>query len=133
MSKSVAALKYYILSPVIRNLGSQVVNNFKLVFTFPASVAYSGQFLYPGPNKNSHTDAQKNHVVTFQSSLLLFPEDERDIGDEMGWEYSIHNDNLRNLNEREFAGHTIELSWTLYADNMAPKHGTCGIRNLHPF
>lgn len=130
----VGATKHYLLSPVIKNLGSQAIRDFKLVFTFPSEVLQGGgaEMVNPRANIISMMDNQRNHVVSFQSSLLLFPEDERDIGNEMGWKYIIHEDTIHTIQVRHTRDDKFLIRWKLYADNMPAKEGTWPIYDLHP-
>ncbi|MCU1263977.1 MAG: transcriptional regulator [Acidobacteria bacterium] len=75
----VGATKHYLLSPVIKNLGSQAIRDFKLIFTFPNEVLHGGgaEMVNRLANISSITDKDRNQIVSFQSSVLLFPEDER--------------------------------------------------------
>jgi hypothetical protein len=132
-SIGIGAVKYFVLSPVIRNLGGRAVREFKLVFIFPANVAHFAEVINPTANTISMMDKARNYVVSFQSSLLLFPEDERDIGAEMGWQYSIHDDTIHTIQAKHTTDEKFLIRWKLYADNMPLKDGTWPIYNLHPY
>lgn len=130
----VGATKHYLLAPVIKNLGSQAIRDFKLIFIFPGEVLHGGgaEMVNPRANIISVADKLRNHVVSFQSSLLLFPEDERDIGNEMGWKYVIHEDTINTIQVRHMREDKFLIKWKLYADNMPAKEGTWPIYDLHP-
>ena len=62
--------------------------------------------------------------MSLQTARPLFPEDERNLGLEMEWEYSIYKENLVFLAKHGVPETDTTLKWTLFADNMIPKTGT---------
>jgi len=124
MSKTIGQALYYGLHPVIKNEGIQVVKHMKLVLLSPGRLLYSGEIAGTNSNASCTTDSEKNYEVSFQTARPLFPEDERDLGLEAQWEYSILRENLVFLAKREVPESDTTVKWKLYADHMVPKTGT---------
>lgn len=61
--------------------------------------------------------------MSLQTARPLFPEDERDLGPEMQWEFSVLKENLRFLGLRQVFETDTTVRWKLFADNMTPKTG----------
>jgi hypothetical protein len=125
--------RYYILLPRIKNSGNKVINNFKLTITFPRKAAPGASTLHRQSNINISFDANGDFFIDYQSSGVLFPNEERNIGEEIQWQYQV-NDAVRiELMRGQEQGIEMSLSWTLYADDMQPKQGTYAIKDLHDF
>lgn len=126
--------RLYRIHPVIKNLGTQVVNNFKLDFTMPRRIAIEGQQLgHPRENIQLTLDPRSNYVISYQSKLVLFPNEERNIGEEILFPYRMNGaiyDDLRGL---ELSNNEAMIDWTLYADNMTPKTGRVPVRSIHDY
>lgn len=132
-TETMGRVRRYLLSPVIVNLSSQIIKNFKLIFTFPGEVIYGAEAINPRSHIVLGKTKDGDHQVSFQSTLMLFPEDERELSDEMGWEYSILDDTIHTIRTRHARGDKFLLTWKLYADNMPPKEGEVAIFDLHPY
>jgi hypothetical protein len=78
----------------------------------------------PNSNATMTRDSERNYVVSLQTALPLSPEDERNLGLEMPWEYSILQENLVFLAKHQVPETDARVTWKLYADNMVPKLGT---------
>ena len=129
LSKRIGETHFYRLNPIIQNQGNQVVHHIKLVFTSPSRLIINAQ-IAPNPNATMTRDSERNFVVSLQTALPLFPEDERDLGLEMPWEYSIIRENLIFLAKHQVPEPDANVRWKLYADNMVPKVGTFSYYDL---
>ena len=130
----------YTLKIIVKNLGFQVINNFKLKFTFPnyglhfqhspGIVPQSqypmryGRIVYP-------KDKNNDHVLTYHSAEKLFPEDEVDVGKEIKLQYEIDDEAYKKIELSCKQDHF--LSWILYADNMLPKRDKIPFSKLHNY
>lgn len=132
---------FYTLKIIVKNLGIKVIDNFKLIFTFPNYGPYFQHSLHmPGysahdANIHGHLirsyDSNNDYELMYYSysGVKLFPEDEIDIGREIKFEYRIDK---KAYEEIEIKDETkIILSWILYADNMLPKRGKMPFSKLH--
>lgn len=120
----------YLLQPIIKNLGTQVINHFRIIFVVPR-VVRSFSEVNPRENVVRTTDENNNRSVSYQSRGVIFPLEERDIGDEVELRYKLNSQRLAAIQELDSAGQTAHITWTLYADNMEPKQGAVPLINLH--
>jgi hypothetical protein len=126
--------RLYRILPIIKNLGTQVVNNFKLEFTFPRQAGADGQQLFhPLENIIISLNSSHDYVVSYQSERVLFPNEERNIGEETLWQYQMGSKIYGELRDIELMGRPAAVRWTLYADNMTPKEGSVPFRKLHDY
>lgn len=120
---------HYSLIAVIKNLGGQVINHFQLQFTFPQWDGNVRHII----SKREHIDcwqSSRNELaIRYRSHKVLFPEEELDIGREMGIQYMVNGSIYANI--REDGGPMIR--WTLNADNMNPKSGEKPFEELQCF
>lgn len=133
LSMSVGERKQYILLPFVKNSGSQVINNFKLTMKFPRFVGPGESIIHWQQNIQIHFDKAGDYFIDYQSTGVLFPDEERNIGEELQWKYDVSNATVAKFKELEAKGSDAVISWTLYADNMTPKHGTVRLSELHDF
>lgn len=136
---------YYTLKIVVKNLGFQVINNFKLKFAFPNYGQYFHYSIHR-PGSSDHDgkiyghlirplyDKNNDYVLTYYSysDIKLFPEDEIEIGQEIKFEYKIDDEAYEQI-ERISSRRELFLDWSLYADNMMPKHGKISFSKLHVY
>jgi hypothetical protein len=126
--------RLYRIHPVLANLGTQVVNNFKLEFIVPRPVALEGQQLaHPLENVQITLDSNNDYVISYQSKRVLFPHEVRNLGEELLFPYRMNRDIYGELRTLELNGQNPTVEWTLYADNMPPKTGSVLFRTLHDF
>lgn len=128
----------YTLQIKVRNVGTKVIDAFKLKFSFPnygRYIAYNDA----SPNYQSygvvHSSKEINddYVIMFLSSKKLFPEDEIDIGRELSFTYHVNDEVYSKFLIFRQQGEELALHWVLFADNMLPKRGTIPIEKLHSF
>jgi hypothetical protein len=122
----------YLLQPVIKNLGTQMINNFRLKFVFPRA-GYGRSNVHPRENVVRTVDNDNNSVINYQSRGVLFPLEERPIGEEIEWRYRMDAARAKELQRLEKDGEPVLISWTLFADNMVPKQGIAPFTYLHDF
>ncbi len=114
----------YALNIVVRNLGIQVIHDYKLKFTFPNYDPNIGPSVRGVDRHNAiSVENDVSLTVLYESGIKLFPTEEINVGKLMGFKYYV-NETIYQL----FAGlqpdsHDWALRWTLYADDMMPKHG----------
>lgn len=131
-SKSVMRQKYYILLPVVKNSGKQVIEHFRLIVTFPRLIAQASSILHSSPNIDISFNPSKDFLIHYQSTGPISPGEERNVGEQLQWEYGgISSELVAQLESLERAGKEIVMEWTLYADDMPPKHGKIPAKNLH--
>jgi hypothetical protein len=124
--------RIYNLRPIIKNLGTQVINNFRLVFVFPR-YGQGSSTVHPRENVVRTSNENNDTIISYQSRGVLFPLEERDIGEEIHWKYSAGPSALKSLASLEKQGASASITWTLYADNMTPKQGSVSLLKLHDF
>lgn len=128
------AEREYRMIAIVENLGAQVVNNFKLVFTFPRPAGLeSQQLIHHLENVDVSLNEDSDYVISYQSKRVLFPKEKRNIGEELLWQYRMSTAVYGQLRELELKGKTPSVNWILYADNMVPKSGTVVFRSLNDF
>lgn len=126
--------RLYRIHPVIKNLGIQVVNNFKIDFTIPRLAAVEGQQLvHHLENVQISLDQKNDYLISYQSKRVLFPNEERNIGEEILFPYRMSGNIYAELRGLELSGKEAMIDWTLYADNMTPKTGSIPFRALHDY
>lgn len=126
--------RLYRIHPVIKNLGTQVVNNFKIDFTIPRLAAVEGQQLvHHLENIQITLNLKYDYVISYQSKRVLFPNEERNIGEEILFPYRMDGKIYGELRGLELSGKEAMIDWTLYADNMTPKTGSIPFRALHDY
>ena len=131
-SVSTGTEQHYILLPKVKNDGRKVIKDFKLTITFPRIVTSGNPLalIHRNPNINISFDKDRDYFIDYQSAGTLFPDEGRPIGEELQWDFMI-NDAVRTAwMKAEEEGQDLVLSWTLYADEMEPKHGTYPIKKL---
>lgn len=129
-SRSVGESRGYILLPIIKNLGTQVIKNFKLMFSFPRFMADQNP-LRRGENIVVTVDENNDHIISYHSRGVLFPLEERDIGEEITWIYWVDRGIRDQMRMLELENRKVMILWTLYADNMTPKNGAIALQKLH--
>jgi hypothetical protein len=122
--------KQFVLLPKVKNSGDQVINNFKLIIVYPSQAANQARINLNRPDVTFSHDENRNYVIDYQSTGVLFPDEERNLGEIIQWIYSMTEAHRHQLRLQELEGNELFLSWTLYADDMGPKRGTCPINSL---
>lgn len=126
-------LHEYALEVFIRNQGNLVINNFKLEFIFPNMIASMRHSIDGRPNAQFSVNKNGDYVISYRSQHVLFPKDEIDINQELAWCYKIDHAAYHKMGFAETSGKTPVVTWTLYADNMIPKHGSKAFYELQNF
>jgi hypothetical protein len=128
----------YSLHIMVRNQGNQVVERFRLHFTFPnfGNQVTLRDSLDPGHLYYELYRVEKSHdggnyVIGFRSGDILFPEDGTNISEIINLRYKIDTNLHQRLVERKTAGDEIAVRWVLYADNMPPKTGAIPFSALY--
>lgn len=121
----------YFLEPIIKNLGKLVVNNYKLRFSIPRFVDTRRNPRVQ--NVKVFDDRAGRHITVYQSTAVLFPEEEFNIGDELQHEYDFVYETFYLLDGLDRNHKEPMVIWTLYADNMPPKNGETPLRNIQKF
>lgn len=131
----------YTLKIVVKNLGFQVINNFKIKVTFPYYGPYFQYFPGYAPQYQNtkyfgrvvySRDKNEDHILTYHSVEKLFPEDEVDVGQEIDLKYKIDDVAYKQI-EQSSSKRELLLRWTLYADNMLPKRDKIPFSKLHNY
>lgn len=128
----------YALVILISNLGTQVIKNFKLIFSFPTSLftsihSYKNIMPYK-ENITLNTDEKGNTLISYRSKEVIFPEDKIDINEDIEWCYTLDRESYRNIRRYiDEYGEESKVEWTLYADDMSPLHGFKNISKLHNY
>ena len=66
--------------------------------------------------------------------MVLFPEDEREVGKEFMWKYRINSGCYANvIRTAELNLNPLNVRWVLNADNMPTKKGSVPFKQLHQF
>lgn len=131
LSMSVGERKQFIFLPLVKNSGNQIINNFKLTFKFSRGLSSPVSISSPQPNLNISIDKEGNYFIDYHSTGVLFQTEERPIGEEIGWTYDTTPALIADFRRREAEGRDLVIPWTLYADNMPPKHGESRLGTLH--
>jgi hypothetical protein len=122
----------YILLPIVKNLGAQIINNFRLVFIIPKG-NHGRTLVHPRENVVITVDDENNPLISYQSRGVLFPLEERNIGEEINWKYRQSRADFNNLLELEKQNKGVFIMWTLYADSMIPKQGKAALSKLNDY
>ena len=123
----------FILLPKVKNLGKKIVHNFKLTINFPRELSPGGSLAHRLPNIKYSFDATGDYFLDYQSDSVLYPNEERNVGEEMQWQYEVNEDiRLKLLGHKE-DGTKWTFPWTLYADDMDFKQGVVDVEDLHNF
>lgn len=119
-------LHEYTLEIFVRNQGNLVIKNFKLEFVFPGIVPS----ITRNQLTNVHVDNNRtgDYVISYRSHHVLFPKDEININKELAWCYKIDSTAYHKM-----INTAPMVTWTLYADNMIPKHGSKAFSELQNF
>lgn len=123
----------YRLHVFVRNLGVQVINNFQLEFTFPNIVGNTRNLIHKRDNIDLSSVKTGDYLITYRSKMVLFPNEIREIGQEIIWDYEMDSDKNGKLRILELASEEASINWTLYADNMIPKQGKVPFKKLHSY
>jgi hypothetical protein len=129
LNMSMGTEKHYLFLPRISNSGNQIINNFKLSIVFPRKAANQPNLYGNTPNLIIR-NTQTHYHIDYYSTLVLFPQDEIPIGEILQWVFSVNDANRLEFMRADEKGETLTFSWTLFADNMPPKHGTYPIKKL---
>lgn len=128
----------YLLKVYVKNLGTSVISNFQLVFTFPRVVGYESSYI--SRRENIDLIAKGDFIITYRSKSVLFPDEGREIGNEMLLIYKMDFTKYNQVtstelkpNYSEIRKDTTFVEWTLYADNMTPKKGSVPFSQLNDF
>lgn len=128
----------YLLKIFVINHGTTVIQNFQLEFSFPHIVGYESNLI--DKRDNIHVRAEVDYIVIYQSRLVLFPKERREIGHELAWRYKMDSDTYHKVftyvPKADFSmdrKETAFVRWTLYADSMTPKKGEVPFSQLHEF
>jgi len=130
----------YRLKIVVRNQGDQVVEKYKLHFTFPIFIFrnQAGDRENPSlydPNYDSYwfysNSDFSEYTITVKSKDVLFPQEGINVGDIVGLKYKMDRDLHHRLMQKKNAENEIIVRWIFYADNMPPKIGKIPFSNLY--
>lgn len=124
---------HYRLEIFVKNLGRQVINHFQLEFSFPSIVKNDHLSFKDKENIDLRSNGRGDHLIIYRSKMVLFPNEERDIGLEMIWDYEVNREIYGKLRDLEMRGSPATVVWTLYADNMTPKRGTIAFEKLNDY
>jgi hypothetical protein len=128
-----ATLHNYLLQVLVKNLGVQVINHFQLEFTFPRIVGFTHNLIHKRDNIDLRSSKTHDHLVIYHSKTVLFPNEERDIGQEIVWDYEMSSEKYGKVRDLEMRGAEPFVEWTLYADNMTPKQGRVPFSSLNDY
>lgn len=119
----------YGLTIVIKNLGPQMVNHFQLHFTFPD---YGHFLVFPAnqPNIYSWRESHREFMFRYRSNMVLFPEEEREISQELVIQYRVDGQIYASFTH---SPSTVSVQWKLNADNMPTKTGSIPFEKLQCF
>lgn len=123
----------YALVILIRNLGTQVIKNFKLIFSFPDIFRATRNVIHARENATLSTDKFGNFIISYRSKEVIFPEDEININEDIAWCYTMDQKSYDKIMDAEIKGKDLKIEWILYADDMPPKRGVKSISNLNNY
>jgi hypothetical protein len=129
LTKSAAKHEYRLII-IVRNIGTKVINHFKLEFTFPKLIQKTG-YAIDTKNMSLKENSDGNLVITYHSLNVLFPNDEVDINDDIALGYIFDQSTFWNLNQAK--ENNSRISWTLFADDMPKKQGVKKLSELNNF
>ncbi len=140
----------YVLRVILKNTGSQVIDNLKLEFAFPdfdsvprkweivgllgetpskAIHEASSPMIEVNPEEDTVSVRRGQYIiqVIYRSKNKFFPDEEVDLTGVIGFRFRMNRDVYANL------GDMPSLSWILYADNMPRKQGKVSISQLNNY
>jgi hypothetical protein len=128
----------YRLNIMVSNQGDQVVERYRLHFSFPnfgdqmtlrrALTTYDHYHGHYWVQEEKDTD---EYLIVFSSKDVLFPEDAIDIGQIAGLTYKIDSKLHHRLMAKKNTGSELKVKWSLYADAMPRKSGEIRFSNLY--
>jgi hypothetical protein len=113
----------YLLEVKLENQSAQVINHFKLEFTFSAIIPVIHRTIGDKEHIDLLTLEDGDSVVVYRSRGVLFPRERLDVGQEISWHYEITPQVHNTMRQVKRAGRDLSIQWALYADNMVPKRG----------
>ncbi len=127
----------YLLKVLVKNIGTKLIANFKLSFTFPnygQYISHYGLFAQgvTVEGKSIIRDAQGDYLVTYRSNDCLFPGDQVDVGEPFQFRYHIDDQAFQKISSTP-GSRDWSVNWTLYADDMPKKSGKVALSQLHNF
>jgi hypothetical protein len=130
----------YHLGVVIKNQGDQVIEKYKLHFTFPIFIFRNQAGDRENPSLNDpnydfygaypNSDFSE-YTITVKSKDVLFPQEGIDVGNIVGLKYKMDRNLHHRLMTKKDAGDEVTVRWVLYADNMPRKFGKIPFSNLY--
>lgn len=127
-------LHRYQLQVKILNKGIQLVNYFKLDFTFLRIMKPKKTYFDDSENLKLRYDKKNNEdIISYYSKRVLFPEEEFDLTHLINYRYEVDNSSYTQIDQMHEKGMELNIKWTLYADNMPPKNGKISCFELHEF
>lgn len=123
----------YLLQVSVKNLGTQVINHFQLEFSFPRIIGCMHNLIHKKDNIDLRSTKTHDHLIIYRSKIVLFPNEEREIGQEIVWDYEIDKEKYEKLRSLEMRGFEPSVEWILYADDMTPKQGSVPFGNLNDY
>jgi len=123
----------YALVILLRNLGVQVIKNFKLIFSFPDLFKSTRNVIHARQNATLSTDTNGNFRISYRSKEVIFPEDEIDINEDIAWCYTIDSESYHRIRDAKANGEDPKIEWVLYADDMSPKRGSKSISEFYDY
>ena len=107
----------------LHNFGAKAANNLKLVLRFPIDLGVISNGLRKGPQTSTASangrEYQRQKCSIQSSNIFLFPGDSASLG-AMGASIGLEIDAQRLQFVRSA---DPAIAWTVYADDMAPRHG----------
>jgi Putative DNA-binding domain len=124
----------YRLLVTIKNLGLILINHFQLQFTFPNLRTDSNMVYRPQPHVECWHESDDEYIIRYRSDMVLFPDEERDLGREFIWKYRINSGAYSSvIRAAEVNGKPLTVEWVLNADNMPTKRGSVPFTELNRF
>jgi hypothetical protein len=124
----------YLLLVTIKNLGLLLVNHFQLQFTFPNLRTETSNLIHKRPHISTWQESSDEYIVQYRSDMVLFPEDEREVGKEFMWKYRINSGCYANvIRSAELNLNPLTVRWVLNADSMPTRIGNVPFKQLHQF
>jgi hypothetical protein len=134
ISSTVEASKHeYTLRIEVENLGTQMINFFQLEFTFPQQIGCTRNLISHRDHIDWRSVQSGDYLIIYRSKMALFPNEKRNIGDDIVWCYQITGEKYVILEGLEYNGNQATIEWVLYADSMVPKRGSIPFSKLHKF
>ena len=124
----------YVLLVTIKNLGLLLINHFQLQFTFPNLRTETSNRAHKTQHIRTWAETQEEFIIRYRSDMVLFPNEEREIGKEFMWKYRVNSHCYANvIRSAELNLNPLTVRWVLNADNMPTKRGTVSFKKLHEF